>query len=72
MTNTKLLKSKIESSGMKIGFIARTVGLSRQGFWKKVNNFTPFNQCEIESLCNVLRITSLRDKEAIFFAKDVN
>lgn len=72
MTDTKLLKSRIESSGMKIGFIAQSIGLSRQGFWKKVNNLAPFNQLEIDSICNVLRITALRDKEAIFFAKDVN
>ena len=71
MTDTKLLKNKIDSSGLKVGFIAQSVGISRQQFWKKVNNLVPFNQYEIENLCNVLHITSLRDKEAIFFAKEV-
>lgn len=72
MTNTALLKKKIENSGLKIGFIADSVGISRQQFWKKVNNIVPFNQYEIENLCKVLRITSLREKEEIFFAKDVS
>lgn len=72
MTDTVLLKEKIEQSGLKIGFIAQFVGISRQQFWKKVNNQVPFNQYEIEALCNALRITSLRDKEALFFAKDVS
>ena len=72
MTNTKLLRDKITDSGLKIGYIANAVGLSRQQFWKKVNNLTPFNQIEIDALCSVLHITSLRDKEAVFFAKNVS
>lgn len=69
MTNTTLLNEKIKKSGLKIGFIAEYVGISRQLLWKKVNNLTPFNQYEIEKMCEVLRITSLKEKEAIFFAK---
>ncbi len=69
MTNTKLLQEKINTSGLKVSFIADYVGISRQLLWKKVNNKTPFNQYEIEKMCEVLRITSLKEKEAIFFAK---
>lgn len=69
MTNTELLKEKIEKSGLKIGFIADYVGISRQLLWKKVNNLTPFNQYEIDKMCAVLQITSLKEKEAIFFAR---
>ena len=69
MTNTDLLKDKIDKSGLKIGFISDFVGISRQLLWKKINNLTPFNQYEIDKMCEVLRITSLKEKEAIFFAK---
>lgn len=69
MTNTDLLKDKIDKSGLKISFIADFIGISRQLLWKKVNNLTPFNQYEIDKMCEVLRITSLKEKEAIFFAK---
>ena len=69
MTNTAMLKDAIEKSGLKIGFIADAMGISRQLLWKKINNQTPFNQYEIDSLCEILKITSLRTKEAIFFAK---
>lgn len=72
MTNTNLLKMKIEKSGLKIGFIADYVGISRQLLWKKINNKTPFNQYEIEKMCRILGITSLREKEAIFFAENVD
>lgn len=69
MTNTVLLKEKVDKSGLKVSFIADFVGISRQLLWKKVNNLTPFNQYEIDKMCEVLKITSLREKEAIFFAK---
>jgi hypothetical protein len=69
MTNTEMLKLAIDESGLKIGFIAEFVGISRQTLWNKVNNSTPFNQYEIEKMCTILRITSLKQKEDIFFAK---
>ena len=69
MTNTKLLKEVIEKSGLKIGFIADYVGISRQSLWNKINNLTPFNQYEIDKMCDVLKITSLKQKEAVFFAR---
>ena len=69
MTNTNLLKQAIEETGLKIGFIASTVGISRQSLWNKVNNQSMFNQYEIDKLCEILNITSLKQKEAIFFAK---
>lgn len=72
MTNKELLKKTINESGLKVGFIADFVGVSRQLLWKKTNNLSPFNQYEIDKLCEVLRITSLADKESIFFCKDVD
>lgn len=72
MTNTGLLKAKIDESGLKISFIAEFIGISRQLLWKKINNRTPFNQFEIEKVCSVLKIKSLKEKEAIFFAEIVD
>ncbi len=69
MTNVRLLKQIIEESGLKIGFIADYVGISRQLLWKKINNLSPFNQYEIDKMCEVLKIASLRLKESVFFAK---
>lgn len=71
MTNTKLLKNKIEESGYKIGFIADQLHMSRNTLWLKVNGVRQFNQYEINELCSLLNITSLNDKETIFFAKNV-
>ena len=69
MTNTDMLTEKIKTSGLKMGFISKELNISRQQLWKKLNNLVSFNQYEIEKLCTLLKISSLREKEAIFFAK---
>ena len=69
MTNTELLKDLIGKSGLKVGFIAEYMGISRQSLWNKINNSSPFNQYEIDRMCEVLKITNLKQKEAIFFAR---
>lgn len=72
MTNVELLKNKIDSSGLKLMFIAECIGISRQLLWKKINNTKPFDQYEINKLCRILNINSKEEKYAIFFAEDVD
>lgn len=69
MTDTKLLNKKIEESGYKLSYIADQMKMSRSTLYLKVNGVRPFNQYEINDLCTILNITSLNDKESIFFAK---
>lgn len=69
MTNTELLNKKIEASGYKRSYIAKAIGLkSAYGLSKKINNETEFKAKEINALCELLNISSLEEKEAIFFA----
>ena len=72
MTNTELLQKKIKESGFKLSYIAEKVGICRTSLQLKVRGLSSFNQFEINKLCDVLNITSLTEKEAIFFAKDVS
>lgn len=72
MTDTKRLKERIARSGLKLAFIAQRMGLSRMGLYNKINNRRPFNQYEIEALCQVLQIVSVHEKEAIFFARNAD
>lgn len=72
MTDTEKLLKKINESGLKKGFIASEIGLSTYGFQKKVENRTQFKAEEIKKLCLVLCITSLQEKEEIFFAEKVD
>lgn len=67
MTNTELLKDIINKSGLKYGFIAKEIGLSRYGLKKKIENESSFKADEIQKLCNVLHIESYEEREKIFF-----
>lgn len=70
MTDTELLYEKIKQSGLKICFIAWKLGLSRQGFYNKVNNKSEFNAKEIQLLYSLLGLTE-KERIKIFFAKNV-
>ena len=67
MTNTTLLKAKIDASGYKMKYIANRIGLSYQGFLNKIRNKTDFTAPEIKSLCELLHIGT-EEMEQIFFA----
>ena len=68
LTNTTLLNQKISESGLKQSYIQEKLGLSRQAWWRKRRGEYPLTVNEIQILCQVLNITSLREKEHIFFA----
>lgn len=68
MTDTKELERIIEESGLKKSYIAKALNLSRTGLWSKINNKTDFTTTEIETLCQILKITKLSDRHRIFFS----
>ena len=68
MTNTELLEKKIQESGKKNSYLARKCGLSRAGFYNCKTNKAEFKTSHIEILCDELGLTSLREKNTIFFA----
>lgn len=70
MTNTELLEQKTREKGLKKGYLAAKCGLSRAGYRNCELNKAEFTTSQVEILCEELGITSLREKEAIFFAKN--
>ena len=68
MTNTELLREAITRSGLKLQFIADTLGIPRFALNNKIENKSQFKSGEIKTLCNLLGIESLSEKELIFFA----
>lgn len=66
MTDTKLLLAKIKASGLKIGFIADKMGLSRATLSYKINNHSDFKAVEIAILRNILGL-SQDEQDEIFF-----
>lgn len=70
MTDTKLLRKKMDESGYKLRFIAAKVGLTYQGFLNKCRNKGEFRASEIQTLFELLNLTK-EDRDAIFFAQKV-
>ena len=70
MTDSKMLSDEITDSGMTITAIAKKIGITREGFYKKLNNETEFKASEISALQKILRLTN-KKRDEIFFAKEV-
>lgn len=69
MVDTELLEQKIIESGKKIGYLAEKLGISRQYFRMKCKNKADFTNRETDILCDELSITTLTEKDKIFFKK---
>lgn len=70
MTNTNLLRKKVDESGYKLRFIASKLGITYQGFLKKINNETEFKASEMQILRELLNLTD-SEFEQIFFTLNV-
>lgn len=68
MTNTKLLEEKIRQSGLKKGYLADRIGVSRTTFYTLLRNQSDFKVSQIKTLCDILGITDDETLKAIFFA----
>ena len=68
MVNWELLDKKIEESGLKRGYIYENLEITRYGWSKKRTRGTDFSVKQIHTLCKLLNIKSLREKDEIFFA----
>nr|WP_296029254.1 DUF739 family protein [uncultured Dorea sp.] len=67
MTDSCKLRELIESKGFKMKFVAEYLGLSSYGLSLKINNKQEFKTSEVSALCELLGITRLKEKEALFF-----
>lgn len=70
MTNSELLKEKIEESGMTMVAIAKKTGIKRETLYNKLSGKSEFTASEIVAMSKVLRL-SVEEREAIFFAAKV-
>lgn len=71
MTNTEMLKSAIDRKGLKQGYVAERLGITRQGFLKKLNNESEFKANEIQILHDLLGL-SKSERDNIFFGVSVD
>lgn len=70
MTNTAILKQKIDQSGYKLGHIASVCDVSTRTLYNKIMGKTPFVQNEILVLMRILELSE-KDMADIFFASNV-
>ena len=68
MTNVKLLEDKIRKSGLKKGYLAEQIGVSRGTFQALIANRAEFKTSQVVVLCKLLGITDDETIKAIFFA----
>lgn len=68
MTNTLELEVAIKRSGITKRKLAKMLGLSEMGLYKKINNITEFKASEIVKLSEIL---ALKNKDEIFFNQKV-
>ena len=67
MTDTMLLAKAIDDSGLKKGYLAEKLGISRQSLTSLLNGRTEFKASQIDTLTTLLQLTAER-RDAIFFA----
>ena len=68
MTDTARLNDAIKKKGLKKGYLAERIGLTRQGFSNCLNNRAEFKASQIQTLCEELDIKDPAERTAIFFA----
>ena len=70
MTDTELLSQKIKDSGYKVVFLADKVGLTPQGFYKKLQDGSDWTFTQVMRLQELLRLTK-DEIDDIFFNPEV-
>lgn len=71
VVNTELLNQKIEKSGKTRKYLAFKCEIAPQTLWSKINNIYDFTSSEVLTLCDELNVTSLKEREQIFFVRKV-
>lgn len=69
MVDSKKLEEKIHQSGLKKGYLAERLGVSRATFSALLNNKSEFRVSQIRTLCEILGIHDDETLRAIFFAQ---
>ena len=68
MTDTKVLRERIENAGLKYKHIAKKLGITPYSLQKKIDNDNEFKVSEVDTLSTILGLT-LVEKNEIFFAR---
>ena len=59
-------KDAVKKSGLKIKFLAKSLGLTYEGFRKKSKGTTPFRKLEVDTIVTLLGLTDAEQAEIFF------
>lgn len=68
MTNTTQIRAYIESQGLKLGHVARVLGISSSALHQKLNDESDFKVSEADRLSAMLGLT-MEQRDACFLAR---
>ena len=71
MTDGELLREKIKNAGIKLTFVAESLGISKQALDRKLRDGADFKAYQMIILKDMLRLTN-KEARDIFFAKNVD
>ena len=71
MTNTTQIRAYIESQGLKLGHVARVLGISSSALHQKLNDESDFKVSEADRLSAMLGLT-MEQRDACFFGPHPN
>ena len=69
MVNTELLNLKIKESGLKKSQLCKAMGITYQTFRHKRNNASAFTSQEVNTLCELLNMSTMAEMKKIFFSQ---
>lgn len=72
MVDTKALETLIAEKGIKRTWLVKMTGINRTSLHKKIQGVTEFKTSEVAKMCEVLEITSLKERDAIFFSQSAH
>ncbi len=72
LVNTELFEKILREKGLKKAKLCETLDISYTQLKRKITNEAYFKADEIQKLCKLFGVTSLKMKEAIFFNTDVD
>ena len=67
MVKTELLREAIDRSGLKLGFIADEIGITRQSLSSKIDGVYDFKVSEVSKLSKLIGL-SATDRNTIFLS----
>lgn len=71
MTDSRALREIIKSKGLKLGYLAKQLGITSYTLSMKIDNLKQFKAKEIQTLCEILCLSE-EEMIKIFFAKKVD